>query len=137
MKKLLFLILFIITSCCCCYCKAQDGIRIGKTESEILKEFPKAKIVYDTYSRFLQQDFGDYVMAYVFSVDDDKNTPCKINMLFPDGSQVIAKLIENFNTYYVIISDTLWKLYDGGKTINVMLLYNMEKDFYYVSYKSQ
>jgi hypothetical protein len=137
MKKLLFLILFIITSCCCCYCKAQDGIRIGKTESEILKEFPKAKIVYDTYSRFLQQDFGDSVMAYVFSVDDDKNTPCKINMLFPDGSQVIAKLIENFNTYYVIISDTLWKLYDGGKTINVMLLYNMEKDFYYVSYKSQ
>ena len=116
MKKL-----FIILFWCFLIQTVEAQIRMGYSISQIREEFSDSK--YELYSANSGDDFCIIInfvgiRVYYFF---DKDGYTDANYLIPLTSGKLQGLIENYNRYYVIISDTEWKYYNSNGVLYIKL----------------
>jgi len=79
-------------------------------------------------------DYGDFS----YCIDSITNV-VYMSMYIPTDAEVVNKLIESYNKYYVPTSDTTWRIYKNGNIIYIALKYSpiVSSDRYrYVFYYS-
>ncbi len=130
MKKIITSIAFALITLC-----AFSQSRLGSSASEIKSEFWESS--YNLSSGYSKN--GTYYISiqteratanYLF---DDEGI-CNICMIIPDNQGALNFYVELYNTKYVIVSSTKWKMYSNNGIANIELIYPEDGGYYFVWY---
>jgi len=125
MKKLIMIVILIMTICV----NVSSQIRLGYTKADLIEEFSEPSIIESAtsdgeYTIFTVEDDRKYVSYFI----SNHSGITELTMIVPKVSGELHRLIERYNSNYVIISDKHWKLYTDSGIIDIKLLFN---DYYY------
>ena len=128
MKRIL---LFIFFACISTITFSQS--RINYSANEIRQEFQESqynlKSGYDKNGNYyISIITGNSTVFYYF--DPDKI--CKATFIVPDNQGALNAYVELYNTRYVIVSPTHWKMYNNNGVSEVNLIYPTGGGYYFM-----
>ena len=107
--------------------------RLNSTASEIREEFSDEQ--YNLTSGF--DSDGDYYIR----VENDRSTAfyyfennqmCYMTIIIPDDQGALNMYAEHYNSRYVIISDTKWKMYTSNGIANIELVFTDNNSYFFL-----
>ena len=130
MKKLLLIILLIISSA-----TAYTQSRLNYSANDIRDEFSDSK--YNLKSNF--DKGGNYYISIltgnstVFYYFNAERT-CIATFIVPDNQGSLNFYVELYNSKYVIVSPTQWKMYSNNGMCEIKLVYSVNGGYYFMWY---
>jgi hypothetical protein len=116
MKKLILTIVLFVISL-----TSFSQARVNFTESEIRKEFNKSKFetsYTESGIKFIYQLDENVATYYYFN----KESVCYMCMMIPLKQGTLNYFVEDYNSKYVIVSDTEWKFYNKNGIMYISLI---------------
>lgn len=107
-------------------------VRLGSTSEEIKDEFWQDE--YDLNEGYTDDDIN-YIslrvnrasVFYYFNYDKI----CFLCMVIPDDQGSLNYYVEQYNSQYVIVSSTEWKMYSKNGIAKIKLIYDGEGGYYF------
>lgn len=107
-------------------------VRLGSTSEEIKDEFWED--TYNLYEGFTDDDVY-YISIRVARANIfyyfDYNKFCFFSTVIPDDQGSLNYYVEQYNSQYVIISSTEWKMYSKNGIAKIKLNYDGEGGYYF------
>jgi len=108
-------------------------VRLGSTSEEIKQEFRQDE--YDLTEGYTDDDINYLNLRvdranvfYYFNYDKI----CFLSMVIPDDQGVLNYFVEHYNSQYVIVSSTEWKMYSKNGIAKIKLIYDGEGGYYFM-----
>lgn len=126
MKKILLVFILAL-----CSTMAFSQSRLGYSESEIRNEFWETrynlKSNYDKSGNYYISIFTETATVFYYF---DTNKDCIITFIVPDNQGALNAFVETYNTRYVIVSPTEWKMYSNAGVSQIKLVYKDNRYFF-------
>ncbi len=126
MKSAFFVLLLLL------FCsKGYSQARIGFTDKEIRKEFPKGKFksgIDKDGDKYLSVELSTMTVIYYFNSDDR----CSLTAAIPDDQGSLNAMVEDYNKKYVIVSDKEWKMYNDNGIMTIELVFPEKGSAYFL-----
>jgi len=96
---------------------------VGLTLHELKESYPEKtfRTDYIEEGTIYITEFGCATFSYFIRKNEDVIDFC---IAWPQGDRCLSAYVENFNNKYVILSDSHWKAYLEGYTMDILLEYN-------------
>ena len=130
MKKLLLIIFLAISSI-----TAYSQSRLNYSANEIREEFSDSK--YNLKSDFDKS--GNYYISIVTGNSTvfyylNAERTCNATFIVPNNQGALNFYVELYNSKYVIVSPTQWKMYSNNGMCEIKLVYSVNGGYYFMWY---